>query len=326
MNGRNSSFNGRYTRNVICILSRKYALIKLMPCIFTSFSGNEHFMDRFRPTIIVFLFLVTAAMTGCNSEEDSAPVMPDHARVIDLSNAKSTYDEALNSSDTILEKDSQITASISDIIEVIAPGGKSSEQDLAARATFDDSIVCITGSAIKDEVVVIDDLGNITGGSGTVEFKSCVIDANVMLNGSISFKYSLIVSAELTSVYSAPGGTKISKLIGNIIVTQLDTGLDSQLNEIEISEETNVDTDAYVIKIFQYAYDSGTDGFTVQLANEIGGFNYECGPASGIIIINGGGGTRLRATYNGDSSLTLEVNIDNGVYTLVPGSPFYCGI
>ena len=154
--------------------------------------------------------------------------------------------------------------------------------------------------------------------SGAVTFYECVTDDYVELNGIAVFNSSLIVTDY--------GDIRSNYLSGDISITPLDTVLETQLNEIEILEETNIDTGAYVIKFYQYAYDSGTDGFTVQIANEISGSNYSCAPASGVIIINGGGGTRLRATYNGDCSLTLEVNIDNGVYTLVPGSPFYCGI
>ena len=287
----------------MCILSRSYGLIKLASCIFTSFSGNEHLMDRFKATSIIFLFSAIAAMTGCNSEEDSAPAMPDHARIIDLSNAKSTYDEALSATDTIFEKDSETTLTINDIY-------------------------CNTGSAIVDIDIDENDQGEDEQGDGTivvpvnvsgaVTFYECVTDDYVELNGIAVFNTSLIVTDY--------GDIRSNYLSAGISITPLNTGLETQLNEIEILEETNIDTGAYVIKVYQYAYDSGNDGFTVQLANEISGSNYSCGPASGVIIINGGGGTRLRATYNSNSSLTLEVNIDNGVYTLVPGSPFHCGI
>lgn len=251
-------------------------------------------------------------MTGCN-DVDNSPTMPNNARIIDLSNAKTTFDEAISTTDTILAKDTQATLTINDILDQIYTLRKNSGQDPAARASFDQSLYCLVGSATEVGEEVIDKLGNVTG-SGTVTFDSCEIESNVVLNGTVFFDYSWRASGE-----------QINNLSGNIAITRLETKVTVHLNEIAISEETNIKNGSYIINPYQYAYDSGSDGFIVQTGREIRGFDFACGPVAGTIIINGGGGTQLKATYLGNSSLILEVNIDNGIFTEVSGSPFFCG-
>ena len=271
-------------------------------------------MAIFKLTITTHLFLVIMAITGCNID-DNGPAIPENAIDLKSSNAKSAFDEAITAADVLFTSNIQSTSASKNVLKQIRETRKNSGQDLVAKATFYNNLLCLSGSGVETGDEQDDGNGNGSG-SGIVTFDSCEIEAGIIIDGVLSFEYKW-----------QSNGYWEDRLSGDITITKTDNNMVLQLSSLVIAERGNTVSGDYIISAYQFTYDPGSEGFSAQIGETISGNSTSCGPTSGALMINGGNGSRVRATFNTDTSLTLEVKTNsNSTFTQVPGNPFSCAI
>jgi len=268
-------------------------------------------MNIFKLTGTAFLLSVTAVIMGCNLE-DNGPAIPENAITLDSSNAKPTFDEAISALDILFSNNIQASTSNKSILNQIRENRKNSGQDIVARATFNNNILCITGSATEIGSEKGDGKGNGSG-SGELTFYNCELISGIVINGTITFEYNWQSDGDWDENFG-----------GNISITETANNITTQLSSIHVAEKGNTPDKSYAITAYQFTYDPGSEGFAVQVGTTITGNTIDCGPISGAIMINGSSGTRIRATFNNDTSLKIELSTGNGIFTEIASSPFSC--
>lgn len=266
-------------------------------------------------------FVTLAGSSSDDNGSSSAIAPPPNAIVLDETNAKTTAEAAIGTTEMLLSKDTSQTASagniIGQVLDQIRDNKRNSGVDLVAGIAYNDTWNCTTyADATAGDPNTITEKGNYTdnetGGSdsGTVTFVSCDF-SGIILDGKISYNGS----------WSNIDGRYTDNASGNLTMTT--GGQTIALKSFSFKETGNDFNGDYITSVMQYIFDPGTDGFAVKTTTPLeGNWFTGCGyPTAGVILISGGDNTYVRATFGAGGILTIEADTGDGVFTEVTGSP-----
>ena len=256
-------------------------------------------------------------ITSCSSSDDagtSTAAVPANAITLDTANAESTVATSVTTVDSlsfVLAVETAPAMGLLDALEVIQP--RIDSVKTALKNTGADPVYGIAVSESGDcdvsgTFAFTGDEGgtspNFTD-SGTVTVVNCDDGLGFILNGTFSWVQSWNID---TGVYSntLTGGFSITSTDPNNAFSFSFTGADYAENGNEIDGTYTITKATYSVSLV--ASEIGDFGFLAQLTAPIVESNGIACPESGTILITGANGTTAEGIYNGDGTMTINVN------------------
>ena len=266
------------------------------------------------------IFSSLLIINGCSSSDsgdvassDTATV-PADAITLDATNAESTVATSVTTVDSlsfVLAAETAPTMGLLDALEIIQPRIDSIKTALKNTGTDPVYGVAVSESGdcdVSGTFSFTGDEGGISPNftdSGTVIVVNCDDGLGFIMNGTFSWIQSWNID---TGVYSntLTGGFSIISTDPNDAFSFSFTGVDYAENGNEIDGTYTITKATYAVSLVA----SGIDGFgfLAQLTAPIVESNGIACPESGTIFITGANGTTAEGIYNGDGTMTINVN------------------
>lgn len=260
-------------------------------------------------------------INGCSS--DSADVagggtaaVPANAITLDASNAESTVATSVTTVDAlsfVLAAETAPAMGLLDALEIIQPRIDSIKTALKNTGIDPVNGVAVSGSGDCDVSGTFSFTGDEGGtspnftDSGTVTVVNCDDGVDFVMNGTFSWVESW---NDVTGVYSETltGGFSITGTDPNNAFSFSFAGVDFAQNGNNFDGTYTITKATYSVSLV--ASGVGDFGFLAELTAPIvesSGGTFSC-PESGTILITGANGTTAEGIYNGDGTMTINVN------------------